>query len=145
MGTGATTPGISVSHNGLGGEVVLRGKTLRKPTHILYLLRINSPCLPSLKPPESPSQENFRHPSPCLSEELGQSSLFLKFIMIDWDQQKQEFLVVPISVCWVFPRPGPRRLTESGVSPRAGPTPSKETPTPPAFPFPCYGKEMRRG
>lgn len=53
--------------------------------------------------------------------------------------------MVPISVCWVFPRPNPRRLTESGVSPREGPTALEETPTPPAFPFPCRGKEARSG
>lgn len=46
----------------LVGEEVLRGKTSRKPpARILYLLKIDSPRLPSLKPPESPSQESFRH------------------------------------------------------------------------------------
>lgn len=41
----------------------------KPPAHILYLLKINTPCLPPLKPPESPLQKSFSHLAPCLLEE----------------------------------------------------------------------------
>lgn len=37
----------------------------KPPAHILYLLKINIPCLPSLKPPESPLRESFDHLAPA--------------------------------------------------------------------------------
>lgn len=73
-------------------------------------------------------------------------SLFLRFITIDWDQQKQLGTFGGSYFCLLgFPKAWPKETDRVRVSPRAGPTALKETPAPLAFPFPCNGKETRRG
>lgn len=45
-------------------------ENIKETTNSHSVFAQNIPCLPSLKPPESPLQESFRYFTPCLSEEL---------------------------------------------------------------------------
>uniref|UniRef100_A0A8C4PHG7 Formin like 3 n=1 Tax=Equus asinus asinus TaxID=83772 RepID=A0A8C4PHG7_EQUAS len=62
-------------------------------------------------------------------------SLFLRFITIDWDQQKQLGTFGGSYFCLLgFPKAWPKETDRVRVSPRAGPTALKETPAAPFSP-----------